>query len=183
MTGIAIGFAAGLMTWTLLEYAIHYWLGHLPKGRILSSREHLQHHADILYFTPLRIKARGAAPVLAAALVGVGIGSGWGAGVAFSGGIAAGWTAYESLHRYIHVTGPRGRYSRWACRHHLYHHFQQPNANHGVTCPLWDFVFRTFEPVGQVRVPKRQLAKLPWLETALAQPAGDAPHLADYAVV
>ena len=72
MTSFIASFVAGLVGWTLLEYAIHFWLGHLPKGRILISSEHLKHHSDILYFTPVRLKIRGAVPVLAVLLLIVG---------------------------------------------------------------------------------------------------------------
>ena len=58
MTAFLVSFVAGLAGWTLLEYAIHSWLGHLPRGRILISSEHLKHHSDILYFTPLRLRIR-----------------------------------------------------------------------------------------------------------------------------
>jgi hypothetical protein len=35
--------------------------------------------------------------------------------------------------------------------------------NHGVTSPLWDIVFRTYERPVVVRVPRRHAPKLPWL--------------------
>jgi sterol desaturase/sphingolipid hydroxylase (fatty acid hydroxylase superfamily) len=180
MATFLTSFAAGLFGWTLLEYAIHYWLGHLPKGRILISSEHLAHHRDILYFTPLRMKIRGAVPVLAALLLVVGGTCGLTAGLGFVAAVALGWTVYERLHQSIHVHGPRNAYSRWAARHHLSHHFGLPNANHGVTTPIWDVVFGTYVPVRRVQVAKRFQASVPWL--AAADVAGrEAPaFLADY---
>jgi len=177
------GFAAGLAAWTLLEYAIHYWLGHLPKGRTLISSEHLKHHADILYFTPIPLKIRGAVPVLTVLLVGVGLAFGLPAGAAFTAAVAVGWTAYEWLHQSIHVDGPRGAYSRWASRHHLYHHFVHPGKNHGVTTPLWDFVFRTHVPAARVRVPARGIASIPWLDAARRSDSPPSRFAADYDVV
>jgi hypothetical protein len=180
MTAFFASFAAGIAGWTLLEYAIHYWLGHLPKGRILISSEHLKHHRDILYFTPLRLKVRGAVPVLAVLLVAWGAAFGVAAGLGFVAAVALGWTTYERLHQSIHVHGPRGPYSRWAARHHLSHHVAHPNANHGVTTPLWDLVFRTYVPVPVVRMPTRLRASVPWL--AGTRDAGGEPRafLADY---
>ena len=180
MTVFVTSFVAGLFGWTLLEYAIHYWLGHLPKGRILISSEHLAHHRDILYFTPLRMKIRGAAPVLAGLFLLVGGTCGLTAGLGFVAAVALGWTAYERLHQAIHVRGPRNAYGRWAARHHLSHHFGLANANHGVTTPLWDVIFGTYVPVRRVQVPKRFHAAVPWL--AGARDAGsEAPaFLADY---
>jgi len=159
-------FAAGLAGWTLLEYAIHYWLGHLPRGRILISSEHLRHHADILYFTPLRLKIRGAIPVLAVVFLAVGAGFGLAAGLGFVAAVSVGWTTYECLHQSIHINGPRSAYSRWAARYHLSHHFGRAQANFGVTSPLWDLIFRTYVPVQRVRVPQRFLASVPWLALA-----------------
>jgi len=179
---LMIGFAAGLAGWTLLEYAIHYWLGHLPKGRTLISSEHLAHHRDILYFTPLARKVRGAVPVLGLLLAVAGLTVGLPAGVGVVGAVAVGWTAYEWLHQSIHVAGPRNGYERWAARRHLHHHFVQPNRNHGVTTPLWDWVFGTYTPVTRVRVPSRALASLPWLRAAHDAVASAPGFVADYEI-
>jgi sterol desaturase/sphingolipid hydroxylase (fatty acid hydroxylase superfamily) len=182
MTHVLVGFGIGLAAWTLLEYAIHYWLGHLPKGRTLISSEHLAHHRDILYFTPLRLKVRGAVPVLA----GLGVAAWAAVGAAFAAGfvaaVAAGWTTYEALHQSIHVNGPRTRYGRWAARTHLHHHFVRPNANHGVTTPIWDHVFRTHVPVRRVRIPARRVDSVPWLAEALRPGAPRPDFLADYEI-
>jgi sterol desaturase/sphingolipid hydroxylase (fatty acid hydroxylase superfamily) len=183
MMSFAIGFAGGLAGWTLLEYAIHYWLGHLTRGRILISAEHFRHHRDIRYFTPLRLKIQGAIPVLLVLMLVVGGVFGAAAGLGCVAAVALGWTTYESLHQSIHVNGPRGTYGRWAARHHLSHHFNRPNRNHGVTTPLWDVVFRTYEPVRRVRVPRRSLASVPWLAAAVAGGAARDDFLADYDVV
>ncbi len=181
MTSFALGFLGGLAGWTLLEYAIHYWLGHLARGRILISAEHLRHHADILYFTPVRLKVLGAIPVLLVVLLGVGGLCGAATGLGCVVAVALGWMVYERLHQSIHVNGPRGPYGRWAARYHLSHHFNRPNRNHGVTTPFWDVVFRTHEPVRRVRVPRRSLATVPWLAAALD--AGTPDFLSDYEVI
>ena len=180
MISFIASFVAGLAGWTLLEYVIHYWLGHLPKGRILISSEHLKHHGDILYFTPLRLKIRGAVPVLAVILIIVGGTCGLPAGLGFVAAVSLGWTAYEWLHQSIHVNGPRSAYGRWAARHHLSHHFGRPNSNHGVTTPIWDLVFRTYAPVRRVRVPKRFDASVPWLASAFDGRTEFQEFLSDY---
>lgn len=181
MNAFVAGFFGGLLGWTLLEYVIHAWLGHLPKGRILTSREHLAHHADILYFTPLALKVQGAIPVLAIVSAGVSVACGLPAGLGATIGVAAGWSTYEVVHQSIHVNGPRSAWSRWAARHHLEHHFRSPRANHGVTTPIWDLLLGTHVPVRRVKVPARAVKSLPWLEQALAE--GSRPgFLADYEV-
>jgi sterol desaturase/sphingolipid hydroxylase (fatty acid hydroxylase superfamily) len=65
------------------------------------------------------------------------------------------YASYEILHRRTHTHAPRGAFSRWARRHHLYHHFGSPKSNHGVTSPIWDHVFGTYEEPGKIRVPRR----------------------------
>jgi sterol desaturase/sphingolipid hydroxylase (fatty acid hydroxylase superfamily) len=180
MISFAVGFVAGLAGWTLLEYAIHFWLGHLPKGRILISSEHLKHHTDILYFTPLRTKIRGAVPVLGVLMIVVGALFGPAAGLGFVAALSLGWWTYEWLHQSIHVKGPRNRYSRWAACYHLHHHFGRPHFNHGVTTPIWDLVFRTYAPVQRVRVPKRSLGSLPWLAVALEEGGQVQDFVSDY---
>jgi hypothetical protein len=180
MTSFLVSFVAGLAGWTLLEYAIHFWLGHLPKGRILISSEHLKHHGDILYFTPLRLKIRGAVPVLALLLLVVGGTCGLPAGFGFVAAVSLGWSAYEWLHQSIHVQGPRSRYGRWAARHHLHHHFSRPNRNHGVTTPIWDLIFRTYAPVRRVRVPKRFHDSVPWLASPPDAGPESRAFLSDY---
>jgi len=179
---VGLGFIAGLAAWTFLEYVIHFWLGHLPKGRILISAEHLKHHADILYFTPLRLKLRGAVPVLVSLLIFASALFGLAVGLGFVAAVAVGWTIYEWLHQSIHVNGPTNRYSRWAARHHLSHHFAIPNGNHGVTTPLWDILLRTHVVVARVRVGRRQLASIPWLAAAVEERL-PPPFLEDYELV
>jgi sterol desaturase/sphingolipid hydroxylase (fatty acid hydroxylase superfamily) len=179
---VLLGAAGGLLAWTLLEYIIHNVLGHWPKGKTFVSREHLQHHKDITYFSPLAKKLRGAVPVLGV----LGGGLTWLVGVPFGLGflasVVAGWVTYEWLHQSIHVNGPRSRYGRWAARHHLAHHFMRPNVNHGVTTPIWDIVFGTYENYPVVRVRRQDAALLPWLERALAEPAAGAGFLSDYEI-
>ena len=62
---------------------------------------------------------------------------------------------YEVAHRRTHTHPPRNRYGRWARRNHLHHHFGAPMRNFGVTSPLWDKVFGTYDEPGVVTVPGR----------------------------
>jgi sterol desaturase/sphingolipid hydroxylase (fatty acid hydroxylase superfamily) len=178
----AIGLLAGIASWTLLEYVIHYPLGHLTRGRTTISSEHLKHHRDILYFTPLPMKVRGAVPFLAVlGALAVWL-AGWPFALGYVAAVAAGWTTYELVHQSIHVHGPTNPYTRWAARHHLHHHFVAPRRNHGVTTPLWDWILRTGEPARKVPVRRRDLPAVPWLTRALSE-ATPPEFLADYEIV
>jgi len=65
--------------------------------------------------------------------------------VAFTTGLVGAYAAYEVAHRRTHTHPPTNRYARWARRNHLSHHFGTPMGNFGVTVPVWDRVFGTYE--------------------------------------
>ena len=152
----------GAAIWTLAEYRIHRHLGHDPKLHPNPfSREHRRHHATTHYFAPTHTKLMAAAVALAAVTPAAAAIVGRRAGGAFGVGFAAAYLSYELLHRLAHVRGPRTAYGRWLRRHHFHHHFHNPKRNHGVTSPLWDHVFGTYERPTVVRVPQRHA--MAWL--------------------
>src|ERR1035441_10491230 len=73
--------------------------------------------------------------------------------------LGIGWVVayfvYEWIHAANHLWEPRTTYGRWARRSHFHHHFGAPLRNHGVTTPLWDKVFGTYDNPAQVTVPRR----------------------------
>jgi hypothetical protein len=147
-------FLAGWAGWTLGEYLLHRFDMHGLRGRGTTSREHLAHHAgDPLVPRATPVGWTGAA-LLAAVL-------GWGAHPAIGAGWLAGYAAYDLHHWAMHARPPRGRYRRWARRHHLHHHFGAPTRNYGLSLPVWDLVFRTYERPGRVRVPRAMA--MPWM--------------------
>lgn len=160
----AIATLAGAGLWSLLEYVLHRFDGHGMRGKTRFSREHLAHHADPRTFAPTAYKVAAAVPVitfLAVASVAA-VGS---AGAFFTGAFTGAYVGYEVIHRRLHTHPPRGPYGRWARRHHFAHHYLAPDANHGVTSPLWDWVFGTLvQPEGALRVPRKQVPR--WLVDA-----------------
>ena len=155
-------FAAGWFLWTLGEYLLHSSF-HWAKGKGLASREHLEHHVHAGWRFD---------PVITLAWLGVvifGVAYGWVGSFllppSVSYSIGAGWTVgyffYEWHHRAAHLRAPRNRWETWLRKHHFHHHFGHPLANEGVTIPLWDHVFGTFEAPERVRVPRR--LAMPWL--------------------
>jgi sterol desaturase/sphingolipid hydroxylase (fatty acid hydroxylase superfamily) len=173
-----LAFAAGWFAWTLGEYCMHRFGMHALKGKGMPSKEHLRHHAD-------RDSVLEKWPVSWTGIITVGV-------VVFFGGgslvlarpvaaaLAAGWVfgyGFYDLHHYrAHRKPIANRYERWLRRHHFHHHFGHPMANHGVTLPLWDHVFGTYEEPGVVRVPERMA--MIWL---LGDDGDIKPeHAADY---
>ena len=178
MLGFIATFAAGVVLWTFLEYSLHRWAFHGRKLGKKVAREHLDHHAKVDYFAPWATKIAMAAPILAGitALAVLAMGAP-GAGVTL--GVFSGWLIYELIHRRIHVAAPGNAYARWARAHHLSHHFGKSHANHGVTSPIWDHVFGTFEAPGVIIVPRRHAGKFPWL---VEERDGKAAVRADFAM-
>jgi sterol desaturase/sphingolipid hydroxylase (fatty acid hydroxylase superfamily) len=170
----------GVLTWTFLEYVIHRFGGHDARFRPNPfAAEHVRHHGQGDYFAPTWKKVLAAlslgallAPALSW-LVGPAL------GLSYVAGLLGFYGVYEVLHRREHTHAGVGAYGRWARLHHFAHHYSDAACNHGVTTPLWDFVFGTYKPVKQVRVPRRFL--MSWLRDPAT--GGVRPELADrYAV-
>ena len=177
------GFVGGIALWTLLEYTLHRWVFHKRLLGKRPAREHLQHHAKVDWFAPWSSKLALAVPVLALLSIGAWLLAGRG-GAGIPAGTFAGWLVYEWIHRRIHVAAPRNAYERWARAHHLSHHFGRAHANHGVSLPLWDHVFGTYEAPGVITVPRLHAAKFPWLvEERDGRHAVRAPYAGEYRVV
>lgn len=148
--------ALGVLTWTLLEYLIHRWMGHDRRFRKSPfGVEHVRHHIEGNYFAPTWKKLIVAA-VVSLILIGPSIlVAGVAAGTAYVAGLIAFYGMYEWLHRREHTHAGVGPYGRWARRHHFHHHFVDGRRNHGVTTPIWDLVFGTYEKPTIIRVPAK----------------------------
>ena len=173
-------FGAGAFFWTFSEYVLHRWF-HTARGSNLASREHLGHHARSQY----RITAMSWlawAAVLVVGLVVLPLVA-WvvlplADALAFGIGWVVAYFVYEWIHAIDHIRPPRTAYGRWTRRSHFHHHFGAPLRNHGVTTPLWDIVFRTYDAPATVTVPRR-LAMV-WLLDATGEVRPE--HRATYAV-
>jgi sterol desaturase/sphingolipid hydroxylase (fatty acid hydroxylase superfamily) len=150
-------FCAGAFFWSFSEYVLHRWF-HVARGSNMASREHLGHHARRLYsigviswlaWAGVFVVGLGAIPLLAWILlpypVALAVGAGW----------VVAYFVYELIHALNHLRAPRTAYGRWTRRSHFHHHFGAPMRNFGVTVPLWDIVFRTYERPSRVVVPRR----------------------------
>lgn len=159
-------FVAGMALWTLLEWLVHNFLGHHGKGRNPFAREHVRHHATTHYFAPTWKKML--VGVGAAILVGVVFAQllSLETALAFDAGLISMYAAYEIIHRRCHTHAPTGPYSRWVRLNHFHHHFRSPNTNHGVSTPIWDFVFRAYvRPQTPIRIPEKHA--MAWLFDAV----------------
>lgn len=151
-----LAIAAGVLTWTLLEYVIHRWMGHDRRFRRSPfGVEHIRHHVEGNYFAPTWKKVAVAAivaPVIAVPAIAL-VGST--NGLLYTAGFLGFYAMYEWLHRREHTHAGVGPYGRFVRRHHFHHHFVDGRKNHGVTTPIWDFVFGTYEHPSQIKVPRK----------------------------
>jgi len=156
MRGTAVGsmlglMLAGLLMWTLTEYALHrsvfHWTKDTPFGRRFHFLAHGVHHDypndtdrlvmplltsgplavifwAIFYFTT---GAANAEPLY----VGFGIG----------------YLMYDGTHYAVHHFKQTTRIGKYIKRHHMLHHHMDHDGGFGVSTPLWDIVFRTMPQV------------------------------------
>jgi hypothetical protein len=151
----AVAALVGAAAWTGTEYGLHRFAMHEMRGRGPASEEHLKHHAAVTYFAPASKKLASAATTTAVALPIATAVAGRRWATAFTGGLIGTYFVYEVAHRRTHTHPPRGRYGRWARRSHLHHHFGAPMRNFGVTVPVWDRLFGTYDEPSVVVVPAR----------------------------
>ena len=161
MLPVVVATLAGVLTWSLLEYLIHRFLGHQHRRNPFAV-EHIRHHAEGNYFAPtwkkFGVAIGAAALILPPAMLCLGSVTGG----AYVAGFIGFYGVYEFLHRREHTHAGIGPYGRWARRHHFTHHFVDARFNHGVTSPLWDLVFGTYKKPTVIQVPRKLC--MPWLK-------------------
>jgi sterol desaturase/sphingolipid hydroxylase (fatty acid hydroxylase superfamily) len=154
-------FIAGVILWTLTEYLLHRFLGHVHRGRNFFKAEHQQHHAKANYFAPAYKKAAAAVVVSTVLFLFISLFVPYLSALAFVMGFSGMYALYELTHYRFHSTDPIARPFIILRKHHFYHHFHDPKTNHGVTSRVWDRVFGTFRKVEKVKVPARM--SMNWL--------------------
>lgn len=134
----AAAFLAGVIAWTLYEYAVHRWVSH---GWFFFRDVHALHHDDQRDY--IAIHPAITLTIYAALWLTFGRQSSAGAL-----GFSAGYVIYSAAHTAFHYADikPGGLLFR-AKRHHALHH-AFPNVNFGVTSPLWDRAFGTYRRIG-----------------------------------
>jgi hypothetical protein len=151
--GVARGvglYALGLLVWTLTEYVLHRFVFHLRPGPTDSSKVrqfmmHGYHHEfpnDRMRLVAPPLMSWPLAAVFALIYRGLlGPGLWWPA----FGGTVAGYLAYDWIHYYTHHFTPTTAMGKALRRNHMVHHYSNSEANHGISSPLWDFIFRSYQ--------------------------------------
>lgn len=147
-------FALGVLMWTLTEYVLHRWLFHRVPGDTFEAKVpqfmlHGYHHEfpnDPYRLVAPPLMSFPIAVVVAAVWYGI-----FGAELWFPAfaGTVAGYLAYDWIHYYEHHFTPKWGIGKYLRRLHAIHHYNDPENNHGISGPLWDFVFRTYNSRGR----------------------------------
>lgn len=132
----------GWFSFTLIEYMVHAWLFHIGQNVIV--RGHARHHRqpqgyDNLPFFAASLIAGGLYLVVAMFIPQV-------YALAYAAMLLISYVAYTLFHYLMHRVDFHNPYFLYMQRFHYIHHIR-PKMNHGVTVPIWDFVFRTYEPL------------------------------------
>lgn len=141
MTGLI---SAGLLVWSLFEYAMHRYLFHLesdvPVLRWFVYLIHGNHHASPndplrgLMPLPVSVSVGSLVWVACVALLGT-------AGTWLFLGFMMGYVFYDAIHFACHQWQMRGKIGQMFKRHHMRHHYVDEDGNFAISALFWDRVF------------------------------------------
>ena len=58
-------------------------------------------------------------------------------------GFLVGYLIHDLTHYATHHLPMRSSFAKYLKRHHMIHHYKNPEIRFGVSSPIWDFVFGT----------------------------------------
>lgn len=147
---VLIGFAAfGLISWTLLEYGLHRFGFHFRAksrfARRLVYLFHGNHHdepncATRLVMPPaVSLVLGGVVYLIILKLVPPGPSE------FYFAGMVLGYLIYDYIHFSVHHFDWENKWFKRLKRNHFLHHYHCSGSKWGVSSPLWDIVFGTYE--------------------------------------
>ncbi len=151
---IPLGVAAGLILWTVAEYLLHRFLFHYhprtPRQERIFYLFHGVHHAypqdktrlvmPLPVSIPLALIFYGLFYLVVGVLVGAPL---W--VNPLMAGFLIGYLIYDLTHYATHHFPMRSGYAKFLKRHHMMHHYKDPDMRFGVSSPVWDWVFGTVD--------------------------------------
>ena len=142
-------FAAGVLMWTIFEYAFHRWAFHYHPKSTLGKKLHFLVHG--IHHDYPRDRTRLVMPLLVSVPLAVMFYFlfqylfGAYSYTIFSGFIL-GYVAYDSIHFATHHMTMKGKIGKFLKEYHLRHHYNDEHTAYGVSNPFWDYVFSTVPP-------------------------------------
>ncbi|MDI1264035.1 MAG: sterol desaturase family protein [bacterium] len=139
--GVVAAISAGVIAWSLAEYWIHRLVFHGPTA---FEPMHQMHHA--LPKDLIGVASWGTFVGFAGVWLVTQVFAGPAIGSAVTAGFLAGYLFYCSIHISMHHFAARGfgRYGAMMRSLHSAHH-RGGKGNFGVSSPVWDVVFRTYQ--------------------------------------
>lgn len=139
-------FFAGLLTWTLVEYAAHRYIFHMSTHT--SIRKKIQYTFHGVHHDYPKDKDRLAMPPLVSVTIAtvllflfrIFMGD---MTFAFLPGFLMGYSGYLFVHYITHAYPPPKNAFKVLWVNHGIHHYKAPDKAFGVSSPLWDYIFRT----------------------------------------
>jgi sterol desaturase/sphingolipid hydroxylase (fatty acid hydroxylase superfamily) len=140
---------AGLLIWSLFEYAMHRFIFHLELGSRLGKALIFLTHGN--HHTVPNDPMRNIMPPIVSVTISCGV---WAllyaafgpAGTVIFLGFGIGYVSYDCVHYACHQLPMRGPVLRQLRRHHLRHHHAREDGNYAITAIFWDRVFGTEVP-------------------------------------
>ena len=149
-TGLIL-LAFGLLSWGFVEYILHRFVFHLDvisgSGHNFVYSSHLSHHQNPKATDDLFASLRISVPIAATYWMLAWAAVGWRTASYLFIGLVAGYFCYEWLHFLAHHGKSRLPLFRYLRKYHLLHHYRTPNRRFGVTSPVFDLMFGTFQSV------------------------------------
>lgn len=150
---MVLGFILGvLFIWTFIEYVVHRFVFHYqPKHAwqerlifVLHEIHHVQPNCKTRLVMPPAVSIPGGIVFYLVFnwLIGSVLGLPQWFPSVFAGFIL-GYVAYDMVHYATHHAPMKSQLLKALKRHHMLHHFQNPQERFGVTSPVWDYAFHT----------------------------------------
>ncbi|MFA7625567.1 MAG: sterol desaturase family protein [Candidatus Kapaibacterium sp.] len=147
--GSIVLFVLGAIGWSLTEYLLHRFIFHYhPKsefGKRLHWTFHGVHHDYPQDRYRLVMPPSVSIPLAFLFWYIFNFTIGFTYTPAFFSGFVAGYLAYDTLHYSVHHFAFKNKLLLKLKKHHMKHHYVEPNAGFGVSSPLWDLIFGTRE--------------------------------------
>ncbi len=139
---------AGLFVWTLTEYTMHRHVFHFDAknkvAKYLVFLFHGNHHDDPQDPTRLVMPPIVSITLSIPFYYFFRFLVGREAGFSLFAGFMIGYMIYDYIHFATHHFTPRTKFGKFTKENHMKHHFIPKGAKWGVSTPLWDHVFKTF---------------------------------------
>lgn len=144
----ALGFwAGGMAFWSFTEYILHRFVFHYHPKSEFGKRIHFIAHG-VHHDYPNDSKRLVLPPSISVPLAFLFYflfyaALGFDYTAPFYGGFVLGYLLYDELHYATHHANIQWGWFQRMKKHHMKHHYQDPDMGFGVSSPIWDWVFKT----------------------------------------